>query len=137
MPEQNQWVIAQARLRIGLLAPTSTAALALGHVELRPCGPRRWLVADYRSPAGATLTIGEGRPQVCANLGVAPTLAVWHIHGQPARLLEFCAPAGCARTSGDYALAWRERGVGINLITHGLSQHDLLAIAQSMAVVPA
>jgi hypothetical protein len=63
--------------------------------------------------------------------------SVWRIHGQPAQLLEFCAPAGCARLSGDYALAWRERGLGINLITHRLSEHQLLDIARSMTVVPA
>jgi hypothetical protein len=135
--ERRPWVIAQVRLRIGVLAPSASAGLTLGHIELRPCGKRRWLVAHYRSAAGATLTIGEGRPNVCANLGVAPTLSAWRIHGQPARLLEFCAPAGCARATGEYALAWRERGLGINLLTHRLTEHELLAIARSMTVVPA
>jgi hypothetical protein len=135
--ERNPWVIAQAQLRIGVLAPSFSAGLVLRQIELRRCGKRRWLVAHYRSASGATLTIGEGRPDVCANLGVAPVLSVWRIHRQPAQLLEFCAPAGCARVTGEYALAWRERGVGINLITHHLGERALLAIARSMTVVPA
>ena len=74
---------------------------------------------------------------MCANLGVAPRLAVWRIHGSSASLIEFCAPTGCARLWGDYALDWRERGIQITLQTHGLSQRQLLTIARSMTVVHA
>jgi hypothetical protein len=136
--ERDAWVIADVRLRIGLLAPTSTAALVVAHVGVRSCGGReKWVVADYTRPDGATLTIGEGRPYPCGNIGVEPLLALWRIHGQPARLSEFCAPTGCARLQGDYALEWRERGVGITLLTHGLTQRELLTIARSMTAVPA
>ena len=55
----------------------------------------------------------------------------------PASLIEFCAPTGCARLWGDYALDWRERGIQITLLTHGLSQRQLLTIARSMTVVRA
>jgi hypothetical protein len=137
--EHDPWVIAQARSRIGLLAPTSTIGLVLHHVRLRSCGGglRKWLVANYTRSDGATLTIAEGKPFVCANLGVAPRLAIWRIHGKPASLIEFCAPAGCARLWGEFALDWRERGVQVNFLTHGLTQRELLAIARSMVVVPA
>ena len=136
--EQDPWVIAQARTRIGLLAPrTRTVGLELRSVRVRSCGSRKWATAEYRRVNGATLTVGEGRPYTCANLGVSPQLAVWRIHGSPARLIEFCAPTGCSRLTGDYALDWRERGIQITLLTHGLLQRELFTIAESMTVVPA
>jgi hypothetical protein len=136
--EHNPWVIARVQLRIGLLVPTSTSGLVLRQIRRRPCGAaKKWLEADYSRLDGATLTVAEGKPDVCANLGVAPRLAVWRIHGIPASLIEFCAPTGCARLWGDYALDWRERGIQITLLTHGLSQRQLLTIARSMTVVPA
>lgn len=136
--EHNPWVIAQVHLRIGLLAPTSTSGLVLRQIRRRPCGAaKKWLEADYSRVDGATLTVAEGKPAVCANLGVAPRLAVWRIHGSPASLIEFCAPTGCARLWGDYALDWRERGIQITLLTHGLSQRQLLTIARTMTVVHA
>ena len=137
--ELDPWVIADARLRIGLLAPDSTAGLVPARVQVRGCGvgSQRWVVADYTRPDGATLTIGEGRPEVCANIGIEPRLAAWRIDGQPAILSEFCSPAGCGKAWGDYALEWRERGIGITLLTHGLTQRELLSIANSMAAVPA
>jgi hypothetical protein len=136
--ERDPWVIAQARTRIGLLAPrTRVAGLQLQRVRVRSCGSRKWVTAEYRRVDGATLTVGEGRPYTCANLGVSPQLAVWEIHGRPARLIEFCAPAGCSRLTGKYALDWRERGIQITLLTHGLRQRELFTIAKSMTVVPA
>jgi hypothetical protein len=136
--ERDPWVIAEAQLRIGLLAPTSSGGLVLKRIRMRSCGSvRKWLEADYAGANGATLTVGEGRPYACANLGLAPQLAVWRVHGSPARLVEFCAPTGCSRLWGDYALTWRERGLQIVLLTHGLSQRELLTLAQSMTGVPA
>jgi hypothetical protein len=137
--EHDPWVVAEVRLRIGLLAPTSRrVGLVLQRIRLRPCGAlRKWLEADYTRTDGAKLTVAEGKPYVCANLGLSPQLAVWHIDGSPVRLAEFCAPTGCARLWGDYALDWRERGIEITLLTHGLSQRELLTISHGMAAVPA
>jgi hypothetical protein len=136
--ERNPWVIAQVRLRIGLMAPTHSVGLALRSIRLRPCGGlRKWLTAEYRRADGATLTIAEGRPHTCANLGVSPQLAVWRIHGSPAHLAEFCAPTGCARLTGEYALDWREGGIEFTLLTHRLRQQELVTIARSMTVVAA
>lgn len=136
--ERDPWVIAAARSRIGVMAPASTAGLALRDVRLRSCGSAaKWLVARYSRADGARLTIAEGRPHTCANLGDSPRLAVWRLHGSPASLIEFCAPAGCARLSGDYALDWRERGIEITMLTHGLHQRELFAIAGGMTAVPA
>lgn len=134
--EHNPWVVAEARLRIGLLAPTSTVGLALVRIRLRPCGAvRKWLEADYMRADGATLTVAEGKPDTCSNLGLSPVLSVWHIHGNRAPLAEFCAPTGCARLWGDYALGWAERGLQVTLLTHALRQRELLTIARGMTAV--
>jgi hypothetical protein len=136
--EHDPWVVVEVRLRIGLLAPTSTVGLALQRIRLRPCGGlRKWLEADYTRADGATLTLAEGKPFVCANLGLSPLLSVWHIDGSAARLAEFCAPTGCARLWGDYALGWRTHGVQLTLLTHGLTQRELLTVARGMIAVPA
>lgn len=136
--EHNPWVVAEARLRIGLLAPTSTVGLVLTRIRLRPCGAlRKWLEADYTRPDGATLTVAEGRPDTCSNVGLSPQLAVWHIHGSRAPLAEFCAPTGCARLSGDYSLGWHDHGLQLTLLTHAISQRELLTIARAMTAVPA
>jgi hypothetical protein len=138
VPEHNPWVVAEARLRIGLFAPTPTFGLALVRIRLRPCGAlRKWLEADYVRADGATLTVAEGKPDTCSNLGLSPLLSVWHIHGSRAPLVEFCAPTGCARIRGDYALGWRDHGLQVALFTHALSQRELLTIARGMTAVPA
>lgn len=134
--ERNPWVIAQSQVR-GLLAPTSTPRFVLRSFRLRPCDASPQVVAKYARTDGATLTISEGKPYVCGDMGEAPRLATWRIHGQPATLRELCHPSGCARLWGDYALDWHEKGVEIRLFTHGLRQTELLAIARSMATVPA
>ena len=134
--EHNPWVVAEARLRISLLAPTSTVGLALVRIRLRACGAlRKWLEADYTRADGATLTVAEGKPDTCSNLGLSPVLSVWRIHGSRAPLAEFCAPTGCARLSGDYELGWAERGLQVTLLTHALSQRELLGIARGMTAV--
>jgi hypothetical protein len=136
--ERNPWVIAQTQVR-GLEAPTSTPGFVLRSLRLRPCDTRTLVVAKYARTDGATLTIYEGKPYVCGDIapGIAPRLATWRIHGQPATLRELCVPTGCARLWGDYALYWHEKGLESRFFTHGLRQTELLAIARSMATVPA
>lgn len=136
--ERNPWVIAQARERLGLLAPTSTLGFVLRSLRVRRCDTKAMMaIAKYARADGATVTIYEGRPYVCGDLGLVPRLATWRIHGQPATLRELCDPTGCARLWGDYALDWHEHGLGIDLFTHSLRQGELLAIARSVAIVPA
>jgi hypothetical protein len=129
-------VIAQAQLH-GLLAPTATPGFALRGLRLRHCDTSTLVVARYARADGATFTLYEGKPYVCGDIGEAPRLATWRIHGQPATLRELCHPSGCARLWGDYYLNWREKGVEVRFFTHGLRQTELLAIARSMATVPA
>ncbi len=138
--EQNPWVTAAVRLTMRVLAPTSTLGLVLRDVRPRlhcDLTIKESLTADYARADGATLTIAEGKPYACGNLGNPPVLAVWRIHGHPASLTELCAPTGCARLWGEYALDWNERGDEIVLMTHGLRQRELLAIARSMTGVRA
>lgn len=133
--ERDPWVIAGTRLRMPVMAPTFTAGLALRDVRLRSrCDDIAWLVAKYRRGSSAKLTIFQGKP--CGDLGESPGFAVGQIHGRPAMLIEFCVPAGCGRLWGDYALRWFERGVMVVILTHGVTQAELLAVARSMAVVP-
>jgi hypothetical protein len=135
--ERDPWVIAAARLRVPVLAPSSTFGLALGGVRRLRCGNQhKFLKARYARSDGATLTIAEGESYACGNLGVAPVLTSWEVHGHPARLLEWCTPTGCARLSEDYALEWRERGIEVVLVTHKVRQRELLGIARSMTLVP-
>jgi hypothetical protein len=136
--EHDAFVIAEARLRMGALAPSTLQGLAARRWRGRRCAPRtKELEVDYARADGAALTVVEGRPYGCGNFGVAPQLAIWRVHGATARLLEFCAPTGCSRLTGDYVLDWRERGLEISLVTHRLEQRELLALARSMRPVPA
>jgi hypothetical protein len=135
---QDPWKVEAQKLGRFLYEPSFTAGLRLNGIELQPpCGGIKFtIVASYGTPPGATLTIAEGEPGTCGQLGGPPHLATWWIHGHRASLTEFCAPTGCARVSGDYALDWREHGREITLMTHNFGQHDLLAVARSVARVP-
>ncbi len=131
------WAPVAGQLEMPVLAPADAAGLLLSDVTPGvSCGKgQQWLTGTYTGFDGAELTIIEGKPYSCGNLGEPVVLAVWHIHGQPATLTEYCAPAGCARLTGDYALQWQEYGVSLLLTTHGFGQHELLAVARSMALV--
>jgi hypothetical protein len=138
--ERGSWASVARRLAMPVLEPSVTGGLALdGVIAGRGCGApgelAEWLLADYSNPEGATLRIAEGRPAPCGNFGVNLQLAVWHVQGRPARLSEFCAPPGCARLTDSYLLTWRERGVSVGLMTEGIDQTTLLAIARSLAPV--
>ncbi len=68
--EQNPWVIAQARLRIGALAPTSTVGLALRHVRVTSCprgrrevhASRRGCADDRRGKTPSVRPARRSRP---------------------------------------------------------------------------
>jgi hypothetical protein len=134
----NPWEAEAEKLSSFLYEPSFSAGLRLTGIELLPscAGVKFTIAAYYGTTGGATLTIAEGAPQTCGQLGDPPRLATWWIHGHPASLSEFCAPTGCARTSGDYALDWRTQGREITLMTHNVGQHALLAVARSLRRVP-
>lgn len=134
---QDPWQLEAGQLGRFLLEPSFTAGLALTGIQLQPPCPgiKFTIVASYGTSGGTTLDIAEGNPVTCGQVGNPPRLATWWIHGHPVSLTEFCAPTGCARSSGDYALGWHEQGRGITLITHGFGQHQLLAVAKSFTRV--
>jgi hypothetical protein len=136
-PQNSLWATAAAKVSMHALAPDSLLGLVVGNVQVEtPCKKdQQWLTASYYSYSGESLTIYEGQPQLCGNLGDPPLLAVWHIKGATATLFENCAPIGCARQTGDYALAWSQDGTTILVMASRFGQHDLLAIARSFAIV--
>lgn len=136
-PRRSTWAQAAAQVTMHVEVPQETLGLSPTDVTGgKRCGGRGagpdWVNATYSRPDGARLTIAEGHPYTCGQLGVPAVVAVWNIHGHAAQLSEYCGPTGCARMSGEWALLWSEHGIQITLLTDGLSQHELLAIARSM-----
>lgn len=120
-----------------LYKPSFTAGLPLTLMTEDGCrGSQFSLIADYGAGSGRTLSVAEGKPHACGNLGIPARLATWWIHGQPATLAEDCGPIGCSRLTGEYSLIWREGGREITLFTHDFGQHDLLAVARSFTRIP-
>jgi len=139
--EQDPWLLAAASLTMRVLQPTSASALGFvlrGVKHKAECSnsvPQQEVTASYEGAGGAKITIVEDKPP-CGNLGDSPVLAHWWIHGHPATLLEYCSgPPGCSRTTDEYALYWQEHGDDIVILTHGVRQSELLALARSMALV--
>ena len=134
------WAQAAAQARIRVEIPRTTLGLSLTNaVGAKRCGGSEgpsWVYATYGRADGASLTVAEGRPYTCGQLGGPTLVAVWNIRGHAAGLSEYCGPTGCARISGQWALDWVEQGIEITLITGRLSQHELLAIAQSLSSLP-
>ncbi len=124
----SHMVVGVPATTLGLKLESAVGAMRCGGMPHRP-----WVIAMYRRPDGATLQVAEGRPYTCGQLGAPARVAVWNIDGHAAHLFEDCAPVGCARITGEWALDWVERGMEVTFMTHGLSQHELLAIATSMS----
>ena len=135
----DPWESEAQKLGRFLYEPSFSAGLKPTSIELfPPCNGIEFAIAAYYGTAagGATLTVNEGKPGTCGQLGEPPRLATWWIDGHPATLSEFCALAGCARSSGEYALDWRMQGREITLMTHHFGQRALLAVARSLRRVP-
>ena len=139
--EHDPWLYTAASLTMPVFEPAAAPSLGFVLKNAQPKGncsnsvPQQQAHADYARADGATIEIYEAKPP-CGNLGADPVLAHWWIHGSPATLYEYCAgPLGCSRTTGEYALHWRERGVDLAIVTHGVRQSELLALARSMTVV--
>ena len=139
--ERDPWLYTAASLTMPVFEPTAAASLGFVLESARPKGgcsnsvPQQQVTAKYSRADGATIELYEAKPP-CGNLGEDPVLAHWWIHGSPATLYEYCAgPLGCSRTTGEYALHWRERGVDLAIVTHGVRQSELLALARSFTVV--
>lgn len=135
----DPWAAAAAKLSMPVLAPAKTFGMTLKrvHPHAIDCGPtQEELEAYYGAGERQKLTILEGKPYYCGDLGDAPLLATLRIHGRKASLYSYCQGTGCAKATHTYALYWRERGVQLALISRGTPRAQLVQIANSMAVVP-
>jgi hypothetical protein len=136
--ETDPWVIAAAKLDMPVFAPRALVGFTFKTIrpQKRACGPRQEQVsANYTRPDGAKLDVAEGRPEFCANLGNPLLLARLQVQGRQAELYELCAPAGCSRRSGEFALQWYALGVQITLLTKAVAAAELLRFARSFALV--
>lgn len=135
----DPWAAAAAKLSMPVFAPTKTFGMTLKRVHPHEidCGPiQEELEAYYGAGERQKLTILEGKPQYCGDLGDAPLLATLRIHGKKASLYSYCQGTGCGRATNTYALFWRERGVQIALLSRGTPRAQLVQIANSLKLVP-
>ena len=134
----SRWTNAARDLDMPVLAPTKTFGMTLKRVRPQhiDCGEaKEQLDASYGAGEAQKLTIFEGKPFYCGDLGDAPVIAQLRIHGKKATLYEYCQGTGCRRATFRYALYWRERGIQIGLISRGTSRGRLVQLAQSMSLV--
>lgn len=121
-----------------VFAPDQTFGMTLKRVHPQhiECGDiTEQLDAYYGAGEQQKLTILEGKPYYCGDLGDAPLLGTFRVHGKKASLYSYCQGAGCKEATHRYALYWRERGIQIALLSRGTPRDQLLAIARSMAPV--
>ena len=134
----SRWTNAARELDMPVLAPTKTFGMTLKRVRPQHinCGEAtEQLDASYGAGEARKLTIYEGKPFYCGDLGDAPVIARLRIHGKKATLYEYCQGTGCRRATFKYALYWREQGIQVGLISRGTSRSRLVQLAQSMALV--
>jgi hypothetical protein len=135
--DTNPWDIVASKVTMPVLAPRAVPFhLRSVRTVSTVCPHTQQVEARYSAPHGATLDIIEAKPFGCGNLGDPPLVGHPMIHGAVARLFENCAPAGCGRQSGDYALLWDERGIEALIFTTNVDAAELITIARSMSLVP-
>jgi hypothetical protein len=136
----DPWAAAAADLSMPVLEPASTPGMTVRGVDPQhvDCGAiKEQLIARYSGgPNGKRLKVFEGKPQYCGDIGDAPVIARLRIHGRRATLYDYCEGLGCRQATNAFLLTWRERGIGIVLISRGTSRSALAAIGESMALVP-
>jgi len=135
----SRWTAAAAKLDMPVLAPTQTFGMTLKRIHARgiDCGPiTEELEAYYGAGEARKLTILEGKPAYCGDIGDAPVLGTPRVHGKKATLYGYCQGTGCKHATFKYALLWREHGVQVSLLSRGLPRPKLLRLAASMEVVP-
>jgi hypothetical protein len=131
----DPWAAAAAKLTMPVLAPTSTPGMSLKRVVPHSvdCGKiTEELEAYYGAGEAKKLTILEGKPSYCGDIGDAKVLGVYRVHGKKATLYDYCQGRGCAKARLRYDLVWREQGIQVQFISRGTSRSGLLTIARSM-----
>jgi hypothetical protein len=134
----ERWLRAAGELTMPVLAPTKTFGMTLKRVRPQhvDCGEiQEQLDAYYGAGEQHKLTILEGQPFYCGDLGDAPLLGSYRVHGRKASLYSYCQGTGCQRASYTFALLWRERGIQVVLISRGTPRRQLLQLARSMQPV--
>lgn len=134
----ERWLRAAEELAMPVLAPTETFGMTLRRVRPQhvECGEiTEQLDARYGAGERQKLTILEGRPFYCGDLGDAPFLGSYRVHGKKASLYRYCQGAGCRRAAHAFALLWRERGIQVVLLSRGTPRGQLLRLARSMTPV--
>ena len=134
----SRWTNAARELDMPVLAPTKTFGMTLKRVRPQhiDCGQTtEQLDASYGAGEPRKLTIYEGKPFYCGDLGDAPVIAQLRIHGKKATLYEYCQGTGCRRAAFRFALYWREQGIQIGLISRGTPRTKLVQLAQSLTRV--
>jgi hypothetical protein len=134
----ERWQRAADELTMPVLAPSKTFGMTLRRVHPQhiDCGEiQEQLDAYYGAGEQQKLTILEGQPYYCGDLGDAPFLGTYRVHGKKASLYSYCQGTGCQRASYTFALLWRERGIQVVLISRGTPRRQLLQLARSMTPV--
>jgi hypothetical protein len=134
----ERWLRAADELTMPVLAPTKTFGMTLRRVRPQhvECGEiTEQLDAYYGAGERQKLTILEGKPAYCGDLGDAPLLGTYRVHGRKASLYRYCQGTGCERATQTYALLWRERGIQVALLSRGTPRRQLLQLARSMTPV--
>lgn len=134
----ERWLRAADELTMPVLAPTKTFGMTLRRVRPQhvECGEiTEQLDAYYGAGEQHKLTILEGQPFYCGDLGDAPFLGSYRVHGKKASLYRYCQGTGCRRASYGFALLWRERGIQVVLLSRGTPRRQLLQLARSMTPV--
>jgi hypothetical protein len=131
----DPWAAAAAKLSMPVLAPSATPGMTLKRVVAHDvdCGPiQEELEAYYGAGEAKKLTILEGKPTYCGDIGDARMLGTYRVHGKKATLYAYCQGRGCRKATHAYDLVWREQGIQIQLISRGTPRDGLLRIARGM-----
>lgn len=134
----GRWLRAAGELTMPVLAPTKTFGMTLERVRPQhvECGEiTEQLDAHYGAGERQKLTILEGQPFYCGDLGDAPFLGSYRVHGKKASLYRYCQGTGCQRATHTYAVYWRELGIQVALLSRGIPRRQLLQLARSMSPV--
>jgi hypothetical protein len=149
----SPWQNAQVGLTYPLYQPTATLGLQRAEFRLLPCQPGQdesvfaTYGRAYTPPSNfgkvRGFSIGEGYPQICANAGIAKSVATRTVGGVRVRVSVYCDPSEfsrCTLASGvrnGYVLQWRKpyrRGQIIKRRTEIFMDSSLLTLPELLKI---
>jgi hypothetical protein len=83
-----------------------------------------------------SIRVTEGRPTYCADIGDAPLIGHPRVGPAKADLYRYCEDKGCAKVKLGYLRLWHRSGDQLVLITRGLTVKQVVAVGESMRLVP-